>query len=153
MDPEMFQFNLEKAGLIFVALFFLSLIVERALALIFESWPFIEFTEDGRVLVEMKGIDQESEPDLYQKYVRRKKKKGLRELISFVVSVIICWLLHFDAVSLVFTHIGTTTIPGYILSGAVVAGGSKGMMKLFKDWLQISSLAEKRRQAILNPKS
>ena len=153
METDLFQFSLEKAGVVLAALVFLSLIVERALALLFESRPFIDLTEDGKVLVEMKGIDRETQPDLYARYIHRKKRKGLKELISFVVSVTVCWLIHFDAVSIVFTHIGSTTIPGYILSGAVVAGGSKGMMKLFRDWLQISSLAEKQRQGIVNPKN
>lgn len=152
MDPNLFEFDLEKAGIILLALIFLSLIIERALALLFESRPFIDLTEDGNVLVKMKGIDKEKEPELYARYINRRKRKGLKEMVSLVVSVTVCWLIHFDAISIVFEHIGKTTIPGYILTGAVVAGGSKGIMKLFRDWLKISSLAEQQRQSIINPK-
>jgi len=152
MDPNLFEFSLEKAGLVLMALVFLSLIVERALALLFESRPFIDLTEDGSVLVKMKGIDKEKEPELYSQIIKRKKLKGLKELISLLVSVTACWLIHFDAIAIVFEHIAKTSVPGYILTGAVVAGGSKGMMKLFRDWLKISSLAEQQRQSIVNPK-
>jgi hypothetical protein len=39
----------------------------------------------------------------------------------------------------------STTIPGAILTGAVIAGGSKGSMKLFRDIMGLRSLAEDER--------
>ena len=152
MDPNLFYFNMERAGEVLIALIFLSLIIERALSLLFESRPFIDLTEDGKVLIEMKRIDKEKDSELYSKYMKREKRKGLKELISFVISVTACWLLHFDAITIAFSSADSTTVLGYIVTGAVVAGGSKGMMKIFKEWLAISSLAEKQRQAIVNPK-
>jgi hypothetical protein len=41
---------------------------------------------------------------------------------------------------------------GHLLTGAVVAGGSKASIKLFQDVLGIRSTAEKERQAIAEEK-
>lgn len=146
MDPNLFHLDLERVGEVLIALVLLSLLIERALALLFESRPFIEATEDGAVVVKMKNLTPD-DPS-YAKTIKQTKKNGLKELISFIVAFAICWWLKFDVLTIIFVSSEETTIIGYLISGAIIAGGSKGAIKLFKDWMGFASSAETERKAI-----
>lgn len=121
MDPNLFHIDYERTFEVFVTIVVLSMIVERTLSLLFESRPFIEKT---------------------------KNVHGLKEIISFVVSSAVCIFWKFDAVTIVIVSSDKMTIPGMILTGGIVAGGSKGSVKLFKDWLGFMSSAEKEQKEI-----
>ncbi len=115
MDPNLFVADWEK---IFEALMFIivsSFIVERFLALLFESRFWIE-------KVESKG-------------------SSLKEVLALIVSVTICVYWSFDAVSMIIPSQPTTTLLGEIVTGGVIAGGSKASVKLFHDLLKIQSSA------------
>jgi len=47
----------------------------------------------------------------------------------------------FDAMSALFPK-ATTTAPGIVLTGAIIAGGSKGAVKLFRDVMGFKTSAE-----------
>jgi hypothetical protein len=121
MDPNLFYINYERTFEVLVTIVVLSMIVERTLSLLFESRPFIEKT---------------------------KNIHGLKEAISFVVCVAVCIFWQFDALTIIIVSGDKMTIPGMILTGGIVAGGSKGSIKLFKDWLGFMSSAEKEKKEI-----
>ena len=123
MDPNYFFIDWPRVVEVLAAVVLMSFIIERALALVFESRLFID----------------------------NAKEKGIKEPIALVVGIVVCWFWHFDAVSVIFIQ-KSVTVPGVILTGAVVAGGSKGSLKLFRDVLKFKSTAEKNRQEIAEEK-
>lgn len=148
MDPNLFHLDYERLAEVLIAIVFLSLVLERALAILFESRLFIEKTEGGKIVAGMKGLNKEENPEEYEKVLKQKKKRGIKEFITFVVAVIICILAKFDAVTIAFVSNETTGgfgYLGYIITGAIIAGGSKGSIKLFKDWIGFMSRAEEQR--------
>lgn len=112
LDPNLFAVNwpvlLEALSVLVV----LAMLVERALAQLFDSHWFLA--------IELERSD-----------------RGLgsfKPLIAFVVSAAICALWNFDVVTILLGN-QVDTLLGAILTGGVVAGGSKGAMKLFQDVL------------------
>ncbi|NKB45000.1 MAG: hypothetical protein GKS03_12055 [Alphaproteobacteria bacterium] len=94
-----------------VKLITLAFLIERGLALIFEwSW-FIWLKKKFPTL--LSGT-----------------------LISFLVSVFICWFYNFDIIASVMDPRAVTTI-GVVITGAIVAGGSKVAIKIVQDLLKM----------------
>lgn len=118
MDPNLFHVDGERLIEVLFTIVVLSFIVERALSILFESRFFLD----------------------------RFEGKSLKELIAFAVSALICWQWEFDAISILLVQ-EKMSIYGEIITGAVVAGGSKGSVKLFQDVLNIKSKAAKERSA------
>src|SRR5688572_30407452 len=114
MDPNLFHLDYERSFEVLATIVILSMIVERTLSLLFESRFFIEKTENVR---------------------------AIKETISFAVSAAVCVYWQFDAVTIIIVAGDKMTIPGMILTGGIVAGGSKGSIKLFRDWLGFMSNA------------
>ena len=114
MDPNLFYLNWERLGEVLVAISVFAIFLERALSLLFESRFFI----------------------------KRFKERSIKEIIAFVCGVIICWIWKFDALSFVFPP-EKTSIVGYVITGAIIAGGSKGSLILFRDFLKVKSTAQK----------
>ncbi|MBN2214357.1 MAG: hypothetical protein JW723_08940 [Bacteroidales bacterium] len=114
MDPSLFNLNWLRLAEVLVTISIFAIFLERALSLLFESRFFI----------------------------KRFKGKSIKEIIAFVCGVAICWIWKFDALSLIFLD-KKTLIIGYIISGAIIAGGSKGSLILFRDFLKVKSLAQK----------
>ncbi|MBW2063346.1 MAG: hypothetical protein JRJ03_00295 [Deltaproteobacteria bacterium] len=116
MDPNLFHIDWERLFEVLVAIVVASFLVERALALLFESRFFI----------------------------RHAQGRSLKELIAFIVGAGICWYWDFDAFSMIFLKAKVTAL-GTIITGAIVAGGSKASLKLFRDVLGLKSSAEAAR--------
>jgi hypothetical protein len=121
MDPNLFHLDYERTFEVLATIVVLSILIERCLSILFESRPFIKRTE---------------------------KKHGIRELISFIICVSVCIYWKFDAISILIVASETMTIPGMLITGGIVAGGSKGSLKLFQDVLGFMSTAERERKAI-----
>lgn len=117
MDPNLFHLDWERVGEVLVGIVILAFLVERALAVLFESRFFIN----------------------------RFKEKSLKELIAFVVAVIACWYWDFDAVSMIFLK-EKVTLLGMVITGGVVAGGSKGSIRLFRDIMKFKSTAQQQEE-------
>ncbi len=119
MDPNLFHVDwertLEAIGMVII----LAFVVERSLALLFESRVWIE----------------------------RFDRPGLKELVAFGLSVAVCVYWQFDAVSIMILTDRVTT-PGTVLTGALIAGGSKASIKLFHDLLNAKSTAYDNRHVI-----
>ncbi len=121
MDPNLFHIDYERLTEVLVTIVILSMIIERALSIVFESRLFIEWTE-------------------------KKKFRAMKESISFIVSAAVCLIWKFDAITVLLVSSEEMTVPGMIITGAVIAGGSKGSVKLFKDVLGFMSSAEKEKE-------
>lgn len=119
MDPNLFAIDNERLFEVLVAIIVLSFFLERFLALIFENrWV-----------------------------VNRLSNRGLKEPITFILAVLVCRYWDFDAVSVVFAK-AKTQLWGHILTGGIVAGGSKASIKFFQDVMGTMSNAEKTRRDV-----
>lgn len=117
MDPNLFHLDWERLIEVLITIVVLAFFLERSLSLLFESRFFIN----------------------------RFQGKSLKEVIAFGVSAAVCWYWDFDALSMILLK-DSVTLYGAIITGGVVAGGSKASVKLFRDILQFKSTAEARRQ-------
>lgn len=111
MDPNLFHVDWERTFEALVLIIILAFVVERALAVLFEV-PIIV----ARV------------------------PSGAKALVAVGVSIWVCYVWHFDALSIIILA-ERTSVPGYIVTGAVIAGGSKASIKLFHDLLDVKSTA------------
>lgn len=143
IDPNLFRVDFPQMTEVIIMIVILSFLVERALSVIFESRIFIEKTEDGEIIESMR---KKSDLPIDDTMRKRKKKRGLKEFIAFIVSVAICFIWNFDALSIIMKS-DTMSYFGYIITGGVIAGGSKGSIVIFKQWLGIMSSAEEARIA------
>lgn len=119
MDPNLIHVDWERTGEALTLVIVLAFLIERALAVIFENPLYIRF------------IDRD----------------GLKELIAVVASIAVCAAWQFDALGMILLT-STTTVAGYIVTGLVVAGGSKASIKLFHGVLGIQSTASLMRHQI-----
>lgn len=113
MDPNLFHVDWGRVIEVLSVIVILSFLLERALAPFFESRLFI-----GRF-----------------------KQKGLKEIIAVILGTTICIVWKFDAISVIVLKEEMTYF-GEIVTGAVIAGGSKASIKLFRDVLGFKSTAQ-----------
>jgi hypothetical protein len=119
MDPNLFRIDWQQTGEVLIAIVVLAFLVERALALIFES-TF---------------------------YVDRISQYNIKELITFAVCFAICYRWELDGLSVIL-HGGKMTLIGEAMTAAVIAGGSKASLKLFRDVMGVENEQSKNaRQA------
>ena len=121
IDPSLFAINWQVLIEVLAMIVILSFLIERALALLFESELFLN----------------------WEKRRREKKLGTLKPLIAFVAAAAVCILWQFDAVSIVLASEQQSVI-GELFTGGVIAGGSKGSIKLFRDVLDFKSNAYRR---------
>jgi len=118
MDPQQFRIDYEVFAEVFGVVIFLSFIVERALALLFEHRLYVHYADEI----------------------------GLKEPIAFLLSFAVVRFWDLDAIS-VLLHADHNSLWGYLLTAAVIAGGSKASIKLFHDYLGAMSSAKKTKMA------
>jgi len=123
-DPSLFRIDWEVLAEILATIVVLSFFIERALSLLFEHRFFV------------KGLAQ----------------KGLKEPIAFVVSLLVVRYWGFDALAILFKS-DTATWWGYIITAAIIAGGSKASIKLFHDVMGTKSAALRQLQATKEAKA
>jgi hypothetical protein len=105
-DPNLFHLDWERTLEALAAIVVLAFLLERALSVFFEN----------RLLV---GILD---------------RRGLKELIALGVAGFICAHWELDVLSIVILT-DKTSLVGELITAAVIAGGSKGAIKLFHDVL------------------
>lgn len=142
MDPNMFYLDNERLFEVLFTIVILSFFVERALSVLFESRPFIRLYDPENLTEAMQtkqaGEDQKKKPT---------KKKGVKEFITVAVSVAVCVVWQFDALSIIMVSHEEMQGFGYFITGSIIAGGSKGSLKLFRDVMNFKSSAEAERQS------
>jgi hypothetical protein len=116
MDPNLFHLDWLQMFETLGAIVLLSIFIERSLALVFEHRSFIKT------------------------YQQRWQGQGVKEIIAYIVSLIVCIHWDFDAVSIIILAEHTSLL-GKALTAGVIAGGSKGSIKLFRDVLNFKSQA------------
>lgn len=124
MDIKSFFIDYDVLFEVLVMIVIFAFFVERALSVVYESRWFI-------------GL-----------YDGKEEKKGIKEVIAIIVSIAVCIYWKVDAFSVISSSHANMTIPGYILTGMVVAGGSKGSIKLFRDIMGFKSTAEEERKKV-----
>ena len=102
MDPNLFHLDWERVGEVLAAIVVLSFILERALAILFESRSFL----------------------------KRFESAGIKEWIAAAVCIAVCIVWKFDAISMIVLT-DKTTVFGEIVTGAVIAGGSNDLTGVF----------------------
>lgn len=144
VDPNLFYMDFERVSEVLLTIVVLALVIERALALLFESRWFIE-----RVTYEVRRqgaltTEGEGEPGTGPIAELKPRNRGVKEAIALGVSLLVCWNWDFDAISILLpvSH-SAMTLLGMFITAMVIAGGSKGAAKLFSDWLGIKSSAQK----------
>ena len=143
VDPNLFYLDFERVSEVLLTIIVFALLIERALAVIFESRVFIERVDYTvkRYGSEMKAGARDGSPAPIETATPR--NRGLKEAIALGVSFFVCWQWDFDALSILMpvSH-PKMTLMGELFSALIVAGGSKGANKLFTDWLGIKSSAK-----------
>jgi hypothetical protein len=120
IDPNFIHLDWERAVDAIALVALVGIVVERALSLVFESRWFIE----------------------------RVDRDGVKEAAALAFSVATCTFWNLDVVSMIVLTKPQTQLWGYLITGAVVAGGSKGSQKLFQDLLDLQSSAFRARYSI-----
>jgi hypothetical protein len=146
IDPNLFYLDFSRVSEVLLTILVFALLLERALAIIFENKYFMDkfvydvtrAKEDPQASLAQGVADPNAIVDVKPKF------RGVKELIAFGVSFAVCWYWDFDALSVLMpvSH-SRMTLFGELITAMVVAGGSKGAMKLFTDWLGIKSSAQK----------
>ena len=117
MDPNLFHLDWERTLEVLATIVILSLFVERAMAVVFES-PW---------------------------WVAREQLSAWREPAAVIVAFAVCRCINFDALSMIVLSDHTHWI-GEFITAVVIAGGSKGSIKLFHDVFKIQSSAYRNRK-------
>ncbi len=112
MDPALFRIDWEVLAELLTTITVLAFFVERALSLVFEHRLFVTKLND----------------------------KGLKEPIAFLVSLVVVSYWKFDAMGILM-QADKATWWGYLITAAIVAGGSKASIKFFHDVLKTKSKA------------
>jgi hypothetical protein len=109
-DPNLFHIDWEQTSEVLMCIVVLAFFVERALALVFES----------------------------QIYIKTLGKFNLKELIALATCFLVTWMWNLDAPSIIL-HGEKITFIGRLITAAVIAGGSKASLKLFRDVMGIEN--------------
>ena len=120
MDPNLFHLDWDRSLEVLAAIVFLSMFIERALSVVFETRAFITATGG-------KGVP-------------------IKEIIAFGVALAVCVRWQFDAVSMTILSEQTSHV-GEVITAGIIAGGSKGSVALFRDWFGWKSTAQKEKAA------
>lgn len=120
MDPNLFRIDWNLLLEVLAVVVFLSFVVERALALVFEHRLYVTWLAD----------------------------RGFKEPIAFALAYLVCRNFDIDALAIVLKAEGITNV-GLFVTAGLVAGGSKASIKLFHDVLGAKSSMQKDRDALL----
>lgn len=135
MDAYIFEFAIDYNLLIevLITIVIFSFFIERALSPIFESALFIRWYDPDSI----------AEPEEDK---TGKKKKGVKEIVAIAISIAAVVFWKFDALTILLKTYNEPQVFGYVVTGLIIAGGSKASIKLFKDTMGFMSTAEKTRR-------
>ena len=112
MDPALFRIDWQVVTELLGTIVVLSFFIERALSVLFENRHFIA----------------------------RFDRKGVKEPIAFIVSLLVVIYWKFDALG-VLMHADKMSYLGYAVTAAIISGGSKASIKFFHDVIKYKSSA------------
>ena len=112
MDPNLYHLDWDRLTEVLATVVVMSILLERALAILFEYRPFVQ-KFDGA---------------------------GVKEPIALIAAFLVCRFWDFDAVSMIILQ-EQTHVFGQVVTAAIIAGGAKGSIKLFRDVMDWRSKA------------
>jgi hypothetical protein len=115
MEPEIASLDWNAILGALVAIVILAFFIERALALLFE----------------------------WRHFHNRLGTTGVKEPLAFCVALLVTWQWQFDALSQVMGA-DQVTFLGEVITAAVIGGGSKASIKLFRDVAGVRNLPSDR---------
>ena len=144
MDPNLFHIDFAIVSEVIISIMLLALMLERALAVIFENrWFMQHFVYRITRARDLPDFDPASGMDPDKLIEVQPRFGALKELITVTVCLSVCIYWKFDAFSILMPVAQEkVTFFGEFLTAMIIAGGSKGAIKLFSDWLQIKSSAQ-----------
>ena len=113
-DPNQFAINWATLFEMLALIILLAFVVERALAMVYESTPFVKFS------LKRKLAD----------------KGDFKTLGAFILSSLVTMLFQIDLVAVILSH-AHTSLFGELLTASVIAGGSKASIALFRNILDV----------------
>jgi len=116
MSPDLFAINWDTLGEALAVVVVLSILIERALSLLFE----------------------------HRKFIARFDESNIKEILAFAVSLGVVMYWKFDILSIIFIGDKNTWL-GFALTAAIIAGGNKGSIKLFHDVMGVKSSAREEK--------
>ena len=117
MDPALFRIDWDVLAELLVTIIVLAFFIERALSLLFE----------------------------YRYFALRFDKKGVKGPFGLIGSLEIVAWLQFDGLAILF-RLDAPTWWGYVITAAIVAGGSKASIALFQNVMKARSSTVKALQ-------
>jgi hypothetical protein len=123
VDPVQFRIDWEVLSELLVTIIVLAFFIERALSLVVENKLFVRSKLD----------------DI-----------GIKEVLSFALSWVAVKIVGFDAMAVLF-KMDAPTFLGYLITAAIIAGGSKASIKLFHDLMDVKSSAVRQKDAQKKP--
>lgn len=129
MTPDLFHIDYGRLLETLITIVVLSFLLERTLAVVFESRLFIDWAEGNAAN-------------------KKQKKKGVREIIAVAVAVAFCLLIKFDAITIILQSNDHMTVWGMVMTGFILSGGSKASIALFHNLMGVMSTAEKARKEV-----
>jgi hypothetical protein len=127
MTADMFHIDYSRLLEVMLTIVVFAFLLERAMSILFEHRWFMALTQGPP-----------DKPDA---------KKGYKEVIASLVCVAFAWWQDFDAVSIIMQSSEKATFWGVVITGLIIAGGSKASLALFHDLMGVMSSAEKERDA------
>ncbi len=115
MDPNLFHLDWDRLSEVLITIIVVAILLERALAVVFEHRLFLKYASE----------------------------KGVKEFVAVGVAFVVCLVWHFDALSMILLTSKTTPF-GELVTACIIAGGSKGSIRLFRDVMGIQSTAQKQ---------
>lgn len=121
VDPNQFMLQWDVLFEVLAAVIVLALLIERLLALVFESKRYLRWKQ--RISAE----------DPERSFVHK-------ELSAYALSAFACVIWQLDILGIIFSH-AYPSVLGSLVTAGLVAGGSKASIKLFHDVLGAKSSA------------
>jgi hypothetical protein len=148
MDPNLFHLDYNRLVEVLVALIVVSLFVERALSVLFETELFNRILEWNFRLPTGIRIGSNWPPSIQMSFrtIKLINVLGLKSWIAFGLSYVICIYWNLDALTIILNSRPKTDFWGEAFTAGIIAGGSKISSALFLDFLGIMSTAEKKRR-------
>ncbi|MCF6360059.1 MAG: hypothetical protein L3J29_04775 [Cyclobacteriaceae bacterium] len=139
---------MEEAEIIISAIFkvaIISILIERALSVLFESRLFIDKTNEK---IET-NVDKRADGVLeVTETIVPPKGRGMKEGIALAVSIGVACYYQLDIIKDIYGSPNHYKWIGYVITGGIIAGGTKGSVKLFRDVFNIMSTAQREKMKL-----
>lgn len=144
MDPNLFYLDFMRVSEAIATVVVMALFVERGLSVLFENrWFMSKVLYNMRRAKDMPDFDPATDPAPDRIVYAEPRFGAAKELITVSLSFAVCWYWAIDVFSFIMPVMHEeVTLFGEFLTALIIAGGSKGAIKLFSDWMNLKSSAQ-----------